>query len=160
SADTESYQDYLRAKALVRGRGPLEPGGPLTQAVNLLERVVARDPDYAPAWALLAQAYAFTPVYTAALFNGSTDELRHIASNSLKKAEAAAQQAIRLDPNSADAYTALGYVRRMRGRQVEAEDLFKQAFSLDPGNPDALHLYSIMLAAVGRVNEALGLRLR
>ena len=58
TSDTDSYQDYLRARALVRGRGPLEPGGPLTEAAKLLEQVVARDPNYAPAWGLLGQAYA------------------------------------------------------------------------------------------------------
>src|SRR5262245_35221745 len=50
--DTASYQDYLRAKALVRSRG-LQP---LTDATVLLEQVVARDPNYAPAWSLLALA--------------------------------------------------------------------------------------------------------
>jgi TolB-like protein len=61
TTDTDSYQDYLRAKALVRGRGALEPGGPLTEAAKLLEQVVARDSNYAPAWGLLAQAYAYPP---------------------------------------------------------------------------------------------------
>ena len=79
---------------------------------------------------------------------------------SLQKAETAAQQAARLDPNDADAYTALGFVRRMRGRHVEAEDMFKQALSLDPENSETLHHYSLLLADVGRVKEALLLRLR
>ncbi len=108
AADSESYQDYLRARALLRGRGRLEPGGPLTQAANLLEQAVARDPDYAPAWAMLAQTYLSTPAFTEAFFSGSEDELRQIASNFLQKAETAAQKAIQLDPDSADAYTALG----------------------------------------------------
>ena len=161
TADTESYQDYLRARALVRLRGSApEPGGPLTQAAKLLEQVVARDPNYAPAWAMLAQAYAITPFYTPAFSIGATDELRRIASYSLQKAETAAQQAARLDPSDADAYTALGFVRRMRGRHVEAEDMFKQALSLDPENSETLHHYSLLLADVGRVKEALLLRLR
>ena len=53
TADTDSYQDYLRARASVRRRG--QPGGPLTEAVRLLEQVVARDPNYAPAWGLLGR---------------------------------------------------------------------------------------------------------
>ena len=46
----------------MRGRGALEPGGPLTEAAKLLEQVVARDPNYAPAWGLLGQAYAYRTV--------------------------------------------------------------------------------------------------
>jgi tetratricopeptide (TPR) repeat protein len=158
--DTKSYQDYLQARALFRGRGGREPGGPLTQAAKLLEQVVARDPDYAPAWAMLAQVYVVTPVYTNAYLNGSTDELRRIIADDSQKAEGAVQQATRLDPNNADPYAALGIVRWRSGRYVEAEDLLKQALSLDPGNPDALNWYSLTLASVGRVKEALGLSRR
>jgi hypothetical protein len=57
TADTDSYQNYLRAKALVRARGEKA----LTDAATLLEQVVARDPNYAPAWALLATAYLLRP---------------------------------------------------------------------------------------------------
>jgi len=156
TADTESYQDYLRARALVRGRGTAFER-PLTDAANLLEQVVARDPNYAPAWGMLAYAYALTPTFTAAAGNGSTDELRPIAADSLKKAEAAAEQAIRLDPNNADAYIALGYVRSRRGRHVEAEDLFKQALSLDAGNPEALNAHGLLLASSGKLREAIPL---
>ena len=160
ASDTDSYQDYLRAKALVRGRGALEPGGPLTEAAKLLEQVVARDPNYAPAWAMLGQTYVLTPIFTLALLNGSTDELRRMATESLQKAEAAAQQAIRLDPNNVDRYIALALARDYRGGFVQAEDLYKQALSLDPRNPDAFHHYSLMLGNLGRLKDALPLRLR
>ena len=160
TSDTDSYQDYLRARALVRRARSAEPGGPLTEAAKLLEQVVARDPNYAPAWGLLGQAYALTPAFTAALVNGSTDEFRRIAAESLQKAEAAAQQAIRLDPNNIDGYTALALARNFRGQFVQAEDLYKQALSLDPGNPDALHQYGLMLATVGRSKDSLPMRLR
>ena len=140
TADSNSYQDYLRARALVRGRGAREPGGPLTQAATLLERAVARDPGYAPAWAMLAQAYLSTPAFTEAFFRGSEDELRQIASNFLQKAETAAQKAIQLDPDNADGYTALGGVSHHRGRLAEAEDLLERALSIDAGNPETSQL--------------------
>ena len=160
TADSDSYQDYLRARALVRGRGRPEPGGPLTQAAKLLEQAVARDPNYAPAWAMLAHAYVATIFFTDAFFDGSTDELRQIVSNSLQKAETAAQKAIQLDPNNADAYAALAGISHHRGRLVEAEELFERALSLDAENPDALSNYSLALARAGRLKEALALRRR
>ena len=137
----------------MRERGTQEPGGPLTQAAILLEQVVARDPDYAPAWGLLALAQAHTARPARALDLGMVADFK-------RKAENASQQAIRLDPNNTDAYTALGLMRRYEGRFAEAEDLFKNAFSLDPGNPEGLHLYSLSLAMVGRVKEAVPLRER
>ena len=158
-SDTESYQDYLRARALVRTRGSLEPGGSLTEAARLLEQVVVRDPNYAPAWGLLGQAHSLIPSFSAALVNGATDELRRFSAESLQRADATAQQATRLDHN-VDGYTALAFARNYRGAFVQAEALFKHALSLDPGNPEALHQYSLMLAGVGLLKEALPIRLR
>src|SRR5258707_1129792 len=51
SIDSESYQQYLRARALLRARS-------IPEAAAILEPLVLRDPGYAPAWALLAQAYS------------------------------------------------------------------------------------------------------
>jgi tetratricopeptide (TPR) repeat protein len=126
----------------------------------LLEKVVARDPNYAPAWGLLGQAYASLPSFTAARFNGPTPELPHISAESLQKAEAAAQQAVRLDPNGIDGYTAQARTRFLRGLFAESEDFHKQALFLDPGNPDALQSYANLIAVLGRVKDSLVLHLR
>jgi TolB-like protein len=156
TSDIDAYEDYLRALALVRARGDSR-GGPLTEASRLLEQVVARDGNYAPAWGLLGQAYALTTYSGSGTF---TDDQRRFIAELLQKAEAAAQQATRLDPSNSDGYTALGLARNIRGRFVQAEDSFKQALSLDPGNPDALYEYSVMLLDVGRLKDALAMRLR
>jgi len=58
------------------------------------------------------------------------------------------------------AYAALGAIQVRRGHWQEAEDLFRKALSLEPDNPDTLHSYSSMLSAVGRLNEALALRVQ
>jgi TolB-like protein len=42
TANLESYQDYLRARALVRARGQREPGGPLTDRGNQTARTGGR----------------------------------------------------------------------------------------------------------------------
>jgi tetratricopeptide (TPR) repeat protein len=99
------------------------------------------------------------PSFSAALVNGATDELRRFSAESLQRADAAAQQATRLD-HSVDGYTALAFARNYRGAFVQAEALFKHALSLDPGNPEALHQYSLMLAGVGLLKDALPIRLR
>ncbi len=152
--DPESYQLYLRAKALVRTRGLKA----LTDGAALLEQIVARDPDYAPAWALLALAYDVTLNQQPAYRSGSVPETRRIVDASLPKSEAAARRAIQLDPNHADGYVSLGFEQADSGKLLPAEDALKHALALDPNNPDALHRYSMLLAQAGRLKEALSIR--
>ena len=154
--DVESYQQYLRARALVRARG-LKP---LSDAVALLEQVVAGDSNYAPAWALLALAHGLMPAAHPAFLTGSVDEARRLVDASLPRAEAAARRAIQLDAKSADGYVSLGFAQQRRGSILLAEELYSKALELDESNPDGLHRYSDLLADVGRLEEAVAIRRR
>jgi len=153
--DPASYEDYLRAAALVRKR---DAGTRLNAPIALLEGVVARQPNYAPALALLANAYSVAPQYDPAYQKGTVEELRRVAAELLAKAESAARRAIKLDPRNADAYVALGRVQGFQGKWLASEQSMKQALSLDPLNPDALHAYGIFLAATGQIKPALAMR--
>src|SRR5262249_25742915 len=123
--------------------------------------VVARDANYAPAWALLSQAYSlrayFDPV---SIGNGSPAELRRLIEATIPKAEVAARRALALDDNLADGYSSLALVLRVRGKLVESEELYQKALAIDPGNSDALHFHARLLSDVGRVKEALAIRMR
>jgi adenylate cyclase len=152
----ESYQQYLLARALYRAGGRAKA----LSAVGLLEQVVARDPGYAPAWALLAQMYYGIPQGTPAYFGGTVDEARLVVDAWLPKADMAARQAIQLDPTLADGYVGLGAVQVSRGNFLLGEASFSKVLALDPNNPDGLGFYSNMLASVGRVKEALAMKLR
>jgi adenylate cyclase len=156
SIEPESYQQYLRAKALVRARGQK----PLSDAAALLEQVVARDPNFAPAWAQLGLAYGLTPNYDPAWDSGSVDEFRRVVDASLTRAEAAARRAIQLDTNLADGYLSLARALDPRGKFLLAEEFYSKALALDPNNPDALDLYSTLVAGVGRLKEALAMKQR
>src|SRR5262249_16254709 len=57
--DMEGYENYLRARPLIRARGQK----PFAEAAELLQKAVARDPNYAPASALLAFDYDLAPLY-------------------------------------------------------------------------------------------------
>ena len=148
----EDYQQYLRAKPLVRA---LRLGVP--QAIEILEPVVARNPDYAPAWALLSDAYSLTPTYHRV---GSVDELRRYVDEFLPKGEAAARRAIQLDPNLADGYFALARYEGRRGNYVLSEEAFLRGFALDPNNAPGLNNFSSLLAVLGRLKEALAMKQR
>jgi TolB-like protein len=154
--DPESYQQYLRAKTLLRAR----TNRAVTEGAALLEQVVAREPNYAPGWALLALAYDVTPNSHPSWHSGAVDQLKPVVEASLPRAEIAARRAIELDPENADAYAALGRALVARGKFVEVEDLYKKALELDPNNPDALNLYGNLLAVVGRFQDALAIKER
>jgi tetratricopeptide (TPR) repeat protein len=154
TGSSESYDQYLRARAFVRARA-------LPEAIELLESVVARDSGFAPAWGLLAHAYGLVPNNNldGVSLVGPLEETRRIVQTSAEKAERAAREAIRLDSRNALAFAVLARTQGLRGEWAASEDLYKQALALDPNEPEVLHAYSNgTLAPVGRLKDALSLR--
>ena len=145
--DLTSYQQYLRARALLRARA-------VGEAIAFLESVVTRDPNYAPAWAILAYAYGVSPAYDPGIRNGRV--ARPVATQPvLDKGEAAARKAIELDPKFANGYAALALIQAYRAKWAESEDFYLQALALDPADSDVLHSYRQMLSVVGRQKQSL-----
>jgi TolB-like protein/Tfp pilus assembly protein PilF len=141
--DPESYQQFLRARMILRNRGPQGSQQSTVQdryagAVAMLEQVVARDPGYAPAWALLS-----------------------MMTSDRNKKEAAAREAIRLDPRNAAGYGALALSGVFGlGNFASYEDLYRKALALDPDEPEVLNLLASLLTSTGRIKEALSIRER
>jgi TolB-like protein len=145
--DSESYQQYLQARALKRSLDN-------DRAIELLEAVVARNPNYAPAWASLSSAYRIAPTFTPVLRSGSFDEARKAIQIATEKAEVAAQKAISLDATLASGYSALASLRYGARKWAEANDLYRQAVALDPTDPEVLESYRFMLANAGYLSAA------
>ena len=101
-ADQETYDLYLRGRAALRARS--------RQELDLLEQVVARDPNFAPGWAMLSEARREMGLY----FQRRGEESKRPPL--LEGAETAARKAIELDPNLASGYAALA-----RGRGAARE---------------------------------------
>ena len=59
--DLTAYDDYLRGRYFFARRG----GESLRQAIRHFESAVERDPDFADAWAGLADVYSVLPLYTS-----------------------------------------------------------------------------------------------
>jgi TolB-like protein/thioredoxin-like negative regulator of GroEL len=148
TSDLESYDQYLRARTLYRSRA-------ISEAIRALEPFVGRDPNFAPAWTLLARAYNLLPNYSSILRTDPVDEARSSIQALHAKAEMAAQQAIRADPRDAGGYSALADMKMLRGNWREAEDLFRQALALDASDPDTLARYEVLLQGTGRLKEAM-----
>jgi TolB-like protein/DNA-binding winged helix-turn-helix (wHTH) protein len=105
---------------------------------------VAEDPDYARAYAGLAVTYNLM-----GQFNWMEPRQAH------SQARAAAEQAIALDANLAEAHAALGFnLWFYEWNSVAAEKELRQAIRLEPTNVDARHWYALMLMTSKRPAEA------
>jgi TolB-like protein/DNA-binding SARP family transcriptional activator/Tfp pilus assembly protein PilF len=115
------------------------------QAISYFERAIARDSGYADAYAGLADAY-LTAWQLAA--SDITEE------EAYRRFRWAAERAVSLDDESADAHTsyavALWWNRDWRG----AEHELRRAIELNPGHATARSWYSLLLRGMGRPAEA------
>jgi TolB-like protein len=149
SIDSESYQQFLRARALIQARGRER----ITEASALLEQIVARNPNYAPAWERLVVAYYLMVTTDPAWINGSLDEARRLAEPYFSKMEAATRRAFQSDPDfiGLDALATMDF---QSGNMLSAGERSSKALARDPNDPGMLNQYSIWLATVGWVKEA------
>ena len=132
-----AYDAYLRGLYLLNQRD-------IDKSVTYFQQAVALDSTYAGAYAGLAEALT-----TQALGRGSAQA--HEQSQAL----AAAKRAIELDPESGEAYAALGLVEINfeKDWQAAGRDLEK-GLALSPGNTLAEMQYAIYLDAMARPEEA------
>jgi len=146
TSDMAAHDLYLNARAAMRRRGE-----GIAEAIRLLERAVARDSMWAPAWSGLAEAWALRPLYEGKA-GESTDSA--VWANSLMKADRAARRALALDPRNAGALVALGTAHFDRWEWEESERALRSALALDPDNHEAHTQYAELLWAVGRLDES------
>jgi adenylate cyclase len=114
------------------------------RAIDLFEEAIRLEPDYARAHAGLALAW------TVAHHNAPDVS----ATDALDRAEAAARRALDLDPELADAFTALGYTYHWMWRWDDALDALEKAVALNPNSSAARQWYGEQLAQLGRAAEA------
>jgi serine/threonine-protein kinase len=142
SPDSEAYRLYLQGrfnwnKRTVEG---------LNSGIDYFGKAIMRDQDYALAYAGLADCYLLLNVYNVTS-----------ADDSYPKAEAASRKALSINESLAEAHTSLGFVTyRYHLKWAEAEEHFKKAIALNPNYATAHQWYASYLAAVNRMNEAVG----
>ena len=162
--DLDFVRKLLRAKALYDGRAPsgnqLQNLGELqnyTRAEALVNEVIAKNPEYAPALALLGAIYFQVASIHAGDVNKPIPEARAQINELRDKGEAAARRALQADPNLTWAYATLNILVWSRGKPVEAEELYLKALALDPADYYLLDGYAIRIGAAGRTKDALAL---
>jgi eukaryotic-like serine/threonine-protein kinase len=111
-------------------------------AIGYFERAIAIDPNYALAYAGIADTYMIADT-------GSPPD---VAS---KKAREAALKAIALDPTLSEPHHAFAQLLLTEEWDfAAAEREFKRAIELSPSNVHAHHMYSHFLLAVGRIEDS------
>ncbi|PYS74517.1 MAG: hypothetical protein DMF73_03285, partial [Acidobacteria bacterium] len=138
--NAEAYQFYLRGRFYWNKRTPEG----LKKAIEQFQQAVDKDPSYALAYAGLADAYSTLPGYTATPAN-----------EVVQKASATAARAIELDPDLAEAHASLaGTMMNFNSDPAVAEKELQRAIELNPNYPTAHHWYALLLANLGRIDEA------
>ena len=132
--DPETYTEYLRIRAAATAVATTVAR---QQAREELEKILARHPDFAPAWAYLARLPQADNAWWR-MYLQPVENTREQQAQLVRQMEHDARQAIRLDPGQAYAYSALARVEINRGHWAAAGDLLKKALMLDPNDPDII----------------------
>jgi serine/threonine protein kinase/Tfp pilus assembly protein PilF len=138
--NTEAYQLYLKGRYYWNKR-TIEG---LKKGIEYFLQAIESDPNYALAYAGLADSYNILASYSAL---SSTD--------AFPRAKAAAMKALELDDKLAEAYASLAFVKfGYDWDWAGAERAFKRALELNPGYAPAHQWYALYLAAMNRMDEA------
>ena len=139
--NAEAYQLYVKGRFYLAQRTRES----IYKALDQFNQAVAKDPNYAQAYAGLAYAYVL-------LFDRgwiSPDEAS-------PKIRSAAQRAIELDPTLAEPHAALAALKELADWDwAGAEAEYRKAIGLNPNDATSHHWYALLLQNLGRFKEAL-----
>jgi tetratricopeptide (TPR) repeat protein len=140
--DAEAYDLYLKGRFYWNQRTP----SAIKESISFFEQATVKDPNFALAYAGLADAYNISNILGV-----------YSPKESRPEAHAAATKALALDPSLAEAHAALGmekshYEFDLAGAQRE----FLTAIELNPNSAYAHLFYSnCYLTPIGRISEAI-----
>lgn len=141
SVNPEAHDAYLKAKLYWNSRTDI------AKSVILFEEAVRDDPNYAAAYAGLANAYVI-------LGDAPYDGILPREANA--KARSAAKRALELDPSLAEAHAALGNASVDYDYDLgTAEREYRLALELNPNDPSVHEWLGIVFLIQGKTKEAL-----
>jgi TolB-like protein/tetratricopeptide (TPR) repeat protein len=145
TSNPDAHAQYLLGRQLFNRRN--DDG--FRRAVQAFDKALALDSGFAPAWAGLALAAYWDADSNAA--NSAALE------NGYRRALAAAEKAVQLGPELAEAYEARANLRAtMEWDWAGAAADFERALALSPENADIRRAYAgLVLASLGRLPEAI-----
>lgn len=126
--NSRAYDYYLSGLGFIYIKGSVD----IYHAIKMFRHAVEQDPNFLKAWTKLANCLAESAIY-------------HAQKQHIEEAQQAAANAIRIAPERADSYTAMGAALLADGQYPEAMEQFKKAIALDSDNLDA-HTYAARAA--------------
>jgi TolB-like protein/Flp pilus assembly protein TadD len=129
TTNQEAYQLYLKGRFFWGKRTAAD----LRKSIDYFNQAITKDPDFAQAYAMLAQAWVLLPAYDG----GAPKECA-------PPAEAAIQKALALDETSSEAHAALGVIRAQFEFNFSAAMAeFERALQLNPNDATAHHWFAL-----------------
>jgi TolB-like protein/class 3 adenylate cyclase/lipopolysaccharide biosynthesis regulator YciM len=139
--NTGAYQLYLQGRHLWGQRNET----PLLKAVDYFNQALAKDPNYAQAYSGIADCYSVLPYFS-----------RLNPRECLQKARLAADKALELDNELAEAHASLGILLMSEGDAADAQREFLRAIDLDPNYSNAYYWYGwTFFVPLGRFDEGI-----
>ena len=137
----EAYHLYNKGRFFWNNRS----GEDLRKSIAFYEQAIAKDENYALAYAGLAENYVLLQLFS-----------RSHEKDFFPKAKQAAEKALSMDENIAEARTALAVYREQYEWDWEGADVeFKRAISANPSYSTAHQWYGEFLAFMGRTEESI-----
>jgi TolB-like protein/Tfp pilus assembly protein PilF len=142
-ANPEAYSLYLQARQL-RHQGTDES---VELSITRFEQALQIDPDYAAAWSGLASDYGWQ----------TSNGVRPI-DEGYRLAREAADRALVIDPENAEAYALLGRMAsEYDGDLATAARYLERALALEPGNNEILVDANTLNRTLGRLDQAIAI---
>jgi eukaryotic-like serine/threonine-protein kinase len=139
TTDTAAYDSYLMGLYFWNKRS--KDG--LEKAINYFQQAVEKDPNFALAYALMADCYYLQVYYK---FNSAPETIRN--------AKTAAQRALVLDDSVAEAHVAMAMVQSLQKKGRLCKESLRRALQLNPNLAIAHQRYAWCLCASGELNDA------
>jgi TolB-like protein/DNA-binding winged helix-turn-helix (wHTH) protein len=136
----EVYESYLQG-LVAKGNDRAE----VEKRIAYFDEAIRKDPTFAPAYVGLADAYGTL----GTVFVGAPP------SETRPRVISAAQKALELDPDIADAHVLLANIYTRQWKWAEAEAEYRRALDLNPNDAIAHEGFSDWLLCHGRTEEAL-----
>jgi len=142
SVDPQAHELYLKGRYFWNKR---DQAG-FAKAIDYFRQAISKDPAYAAAYAGLADSYALSGGFNMIPVD-----------QAMPRAQAAAEKALELDSNLAEAHASLGVIAPFSNwNWADAERNYQRAIELNPNYATAHHWYAEgYLMPVGRADEAI-----
>ena len=142
--NSEAYDRYMRGLFLLERRGRGRPDN-LNMAIDLLGQAIEIDPAYGAPYLSLASAYVLLPDYA-----------NEPLAESIQRALEVIERGIEEDDSISDAAAEIiGFAHHKQRHWAEAEEAYVRATTAEVVDSNAFNWYSLMLAGVGRLDDAL-----